>query len=297
MFSVVIPLYNKEHQIRRTLESVLSQTFENFEVVIVNDGSTDKSVEVVSEFKDKRIRLINKPNGGVSSARNMGIQEAHFEWIAFLDADDLWKENKLEKVADVVKDNPDVCWMVSGYQTIKGAKIADHSYAHNGFLDDALDALGNKLSIQTSTVVLRKKYFIADEKLYFPLGINNSEDREVWYRLIFRFPRLYYIQEVLSYYIIDETGGSLNNGTVGNFSFLKLKHRLSNDFDLLTSERKQKFLSFIDKFNNTACWRIWSNIGWRSDFNGFVSNIDEKIMKLFSNYPAFIRLVVFKIRR
>jgi glycosyltransferase involved in cell wall biosynthesis len=83
MFSVIIPLYNKELSISNTIQSVLDQTFQNFEIVIVNDGSTDNSVKEVEKFDDKRIRLIHQENKGVSAARNRGIEEAKYEWIAF----------------------------------------------------------------------------------------------------------------------------------------------------------------------------------------------------------------------
>lgn len=83
MISVVIPLYNKEKQIKRTLQSVLTQTFQDFEIVIVNDGSTDNSTIEVEKIKDSRIRLIHQENAGVSAARNKGIEEAKYELIAF----------------------------------------------------------------------------------------------------------------------------------------------------------------------------------------------------------------------
>ena len=91
MISVVIPLYNKEKQIKRTIQSVLTQTFQDFEIVIVNDGSTDNSTIEVEKIKDSRIRLIHQENAGVSAARNKGIEEAKYELIALLDADDEWK--------------------------------------------------------------------------------------------------------------------------------------------------------------------------------------------------------------
>lgn len=90
MFSVVIPLYNKAQSIKSTLQCVLNQTSGEFEVLIIDDGSTDESVARVNEFSDSRIRLIQKPNGGVSSARNRGIEEARYRYIALLDADDVW---------------------------------------------------------------------------------------------------------------------------------------------------------------------------------------------------------------
>ena len=94
--SVVIPLYNKQNCIRETLRSVLNQSYTDFEVLVVDDGSTDGSLEVVREFSDKRLRIIEKPNSGVSATRNAGIAAAANEWIAFLDADDIWTSFHLE---------------------------------------------------------------------------------------------------------------------------------------------------------------------------------------------------------
>ena len=88
MISVVIPLYNKEASIKQALMSVLSQSYQEFEVVIVDDGSTDNSVAKVEEIQDSRIRLIRQENGGPSKARNTGVKNAKGEWILFLDADD-----------------------------------------------------------------------------------------------------------------------------------------------------------------------------------------------------------------
>src|SRR5690606_15574762 len=102
MFSVIIPLYNKELSVTETLRSVLNQTFTDFEIVIVNDGSTDNSLEIVSKIKDPRITLVNKENGGVSSARNRGIQVAKRDWIVFLDGDDIWFPNHLETLAEMI---------------------------------------------------------------------------------------------------------------------------------------------------------------------------------------------------
>lgn len=89
MISIIIPLYNKAESIKTTLESVLSQSYTDFEVLIIDDGSTDDSKNIVSEIHDDRIRYIYKDNGGVSSARNYGAMNAKSEWLFFLDADDL----------------------------------------------------------------------------------------------------------------------------------------------------------------------------------------------------------------
>lgn len=99
--SIIIPLYNKENCIRDTLDSVLSQSYEDFEIVVVNDGSKDNSVAVVESMCDSRIRLINKENEGVSKTRNRGIKEAKGEWLLFLDADDTMENGCLQALIDL----------------------------------------------------------------------------------------------------------------------------------------------------------------------------------------------------
>ncbi|MDM5272778.1 glycosyltransferase family A protein, partial [Sulfurovum sp. zt1-1] len=107
MFSVVIPLYNKEQYIAKTLESVLLQTFQEYEIIVVDDGSTDKSTFEVKRYNDNRIRLIQQENAGVSAARNRGIEEANYDLIAFLDADDEWLPNHLQELINLRIDYPE----------------------------------------------------------------------------------------------------------------------------------------------------------------------------------------------
>ena len=106
-FSIIIPLYNKERSIRTALESVLGQHYTNFEVIVVNDGSTDNSLKNAESIVDPRIRLLNKPNGGVSSARNRGIKESTGDWIAFFDADDVLYPNALEEYKFLIEQFPE----------------------------------------------------------------------------------------------------------------------------------------------------------------------------------------------
>lgn len=96
-FSVIIPLYNKEGQIKTTLQHVLSQNFVDFEIIIVNDDSTDKSLEIVQSFSDDRITIFSQENQGASSARNFAIKMAKGKYMALLDADDVWYPNHLEE--------------------------------------------------------------------------------------------------------------------------------------------------------------------------------------------------------
>lgn len=110
--SVVIPMYNSEKTVLQTLNSVISQTVLPYEIIVVNDGSTDKSKKVVEQFiienKILPIKLVNKKNGGVSTARNEGIRAAAGNWIALLDSDDEWLPNKLHRQLEVIEKNPQI---------------------------------------------------------------------------------------------------------------------------------------------------------------------------------------------
>lgn len=107
LVSVVIPVYNAENTIAETIESVIKQTFTDFELVIINDGSTDNSSGILYSFTDKRIRIIDIENSGASSARNLGIDNTCGKYISFIDSDDLWEESKIEKQLNALQINKD----------------------------------------------------------------------------------------------------------------------------------------------------------------------------------------------
>ena len=108
--SVVVPLYNKRDQIASTIKSVLQQSFQDFEIIVVDDGSSDGSDEMIADFLDK-IRYVRQSNAGPSAARNKGIEMAKGEYVAFLDADDEWKPGKLQHQMDFLLANPQVQWL------------------------------------------------------------------------------------------------------------------------------------------------------------------------------------------
>lgn len=182
MFSVVIPLYNKEQSIANTIQSVLDQTFQDFEIVVVNDGSTDKSAEIVERINGSRIRLIHQENGGVSSARNRGIKEAVRDWIAFLDGDDLWKVNHLEEVAEMIKLFPNDKVFTTSFEYSDGRKLFKHPRKSKIFKVENYfkEALKESL-IWTSVVTVHKSCF--DKVGAFNPKLSRGEDLDMWARL------------------------------------------------------------------------------------------------------------------
>jgi len=107
LISVIIPVYNGEKTIQETIESVFSQTFPDLELVVINDGSQDKTLEVVSSIQDPRLKVFSYPNAGVAASRNRGFLHSSGQFIAFLDADDLWTADKLEAQLKALQENPE----------------------------------------------------------------------------------------------------------------------------------------------------------------------------------------------
>ena len=200
MFSVVIPLYNKEHTILRTLYSVLTQTYAEYEIIIVDDGSTDGSVALVEErIDDPRLRIIKQSNQGVSVARNRGVGEAKYAHIAFLDADDEWLPSYLAKASEAIKEFPDAgmyCTPALHRSILTGQ---GHFYIVPQYREKILEIDYFKdpkvLGGQTSGVVVSKAAFEDLRNNYegqgFPPGLNLNEDWACFQSIALVYPTIY----------------------------------------------------------------------------------------------------------
>lgn len=187
-FSVIIPLYNKEESVISTVESVLNQTYSHFELIIVNDGSTDNSLNIVQSVKDKRIRIIDQTNSGVSSARNRGIKEALFEYITFLDADDIWFPNCLQEFCKLITDFPKASVFATNYnisgKNLKGNE--DRYYIGDFHLTSAIFmARWNIPVMLTGCVTIQRDCF--DLVGIYNEMVTHGEDVDLWNRLADRF--------------------------------------------------------------------------------------------------------------
>ncbi|MDD0810220.1 glycosyltransferase family 2 protein [Curvibacter sp. RS43] len=189
MITVVIPLYNKVAYIERAVRSVIAQSFEDWELIVVDDLSTDGSKEVVLSIKDPRIRLISlSENGGVSNARNVGVLNASYEWVAFLDADDEFLLNWLDFCCAAIKRYQRDIVITSAYYIDIGSDkflvsgwncIDSHSMQYEFYTGDffQMSLKGNPV-ITSSCVCVPRASLIAFEG--FPVGIKSGEDLTVW---------------------------------------------------------------------------------------------------------------------
>lgn len=127
LISIVVPLYNKEKYIRHTLQTVLSQSFSDYEILVINDGSTDQSLECAKEVRDERIRYFTKENGGPASARNLGVCNAKGRWVMILDADDELEPGILEHFASLIHEHPDCHFFCGTHQFHNGGQLTPYS--------------------------------------------------------------------------------------------------------------------------------------------------------------------------
>ncbi len=209
MFSIVIPLYNKEKQIANTIKSVQSQTFQDYEIIIVNDGSTDNSVEIVKQIDDKRIKLINQKNGGVSSARNTGIKSASFEYISFLDADDFWDKDYLETVFELIQKYPKCSVYALNFKYFfdeKFYRIPIRNGFPNNFKDGIIKnyfeiASKSDPILWSSAVTVKREAILSIDG--FPFGIRAGEDLVTWAKLAAHFDIAFSI--ISKAYFVKET--------------------------------------------------------------------------------------------
>lgn len=206
--SVVIPLYNKAPFIKTTIDSVLNQTYDDYEVVIVDDGSTDNSVEVIkNNYTSEKIRIIQKENGGPSSARNKGVLEAKSEWVVFLDADDMLLPYALEYFSDLIGDHKGINYIVCNYFLgFNGKAKLFSSIRHEGILKNPffLEAV-RELTERPGSSIIKKELLL---QYPFNVKLRRYEDAECQYNIM-RKAKIY--QSFIPVMISDRDASSAAN--------------------------------------------------------------------------------------
>lgn len=189
-FSVVIPLYNKEKHIQRAVNSVLRQEYQNFELIIVNDGSTDGSLNAISHYdKNSKIQIITQDNKGAGAARNKGIHEAKHEYIAFLDADDCWCPDFLAEIHVLINRFPNCGIYATAYQRISYKnKLINHNFKklvanEKGIIENIFYQMAYRVDPLTASSVCIPK-LILKEFDFFPEMIPLQEDLITWIKIL-----------------------------------------------------------------------------------------------------------------
>lgn len=180
--SVIIPLYNKEESIERTINGLLRQTFCDFEIVIVDDGSTDGSLGIVSGIKDKRIKIVSQSNAGPGAARNTGVRNAGADWIVFLDADDELLDDALEFFYDMIRKYPDMDILDSNKYCRRGEILTPMYHPIEGWVSNNMrECYYGRISPGAGFSVFRKTLL---ERNPYDEHIRRFEDAELLLRLL-----------------------------------------------------------------------------------------------------------------
>ncbi|MEK8181048.1 glycosyltransferase family A protein [Flavobacterium buctense] len=210
-FSIIIPVYNKEKFVFKTLKSILAQTYSDYEIIIVNDGSTDNSETIIQSFKDHRIQYFSKENEGVAVARNYGLAKARGEYICFLDADDFWYPIFLETLYSYCKKLPEqkVLACAIEIETIHKTFPAQYSIEQKSDYEivNFFDASQKECVLWTSSSVFHHSVF--EKAGHFDTQIKKGEDTELWIRIGLQYP-IVFIWQILAKYVYDKSSVSRN---------------------------------------------------------------------------------------
>lgn len=292
-FSVVIPAYNIEGYIARAINSVLAQTRPADEIIVVDDGSVDGTAEVIKSFGDK-VRYIYQENRGLSGARNTGIRNAQYEWIAFLDGDDEWLPNHLCKHEEFLQKQEGVSWLYSNYYKClctENRKAIANPYKRSnfmkktGFVNDFFDNVFYKVYPCPQTIVINASVF---KKIgYFDEEQSFAEDIDMWYKIAYMIPEVGYISEPTAIYHLERSGSLMHEYRATKMPLLMALYRkhieLAKKYD-----RDDKF----DKVAAQAmkmCIRSWL---FYDDYATVKSILDEFGYLMSLRYKLFVRLLM-----
>lgn len=291
-FSVIIPLYNKENFIENTIKSILNQTFQDFEIIVVNDGSTDKSEEKVLQFKDDRVRYFNKKNEGVSQTRNFGLTEANADFVAFLDADDYWYPSFLETMHHYCTLFPKQKVFAAAFEIETSKKVFPAAYSIRKTGDFELvnyfRASSKESVILTSGAVFKKSIF--KKTGVFDPNIKSGQDTDLWIRIGIIFPVLF-IWKILVRYTHDENSLSKNKNLMhAKMDFSKFSELEKTDPDL-------KYFLDLNRFSLAIKSKLTHN---KTQFKYYYNEINLKNLglrkRLLLTLPSNILVLLIHIK-
>lgn len=184
-FSIIVPVYDVEDYLRRCIDSLINQSYTNIEIILVNDGSQDKSPQICTEYadSDNRIQVINKRNGGLSDARNFGLKAAKGEFIMFVDSDDYVESDACERFNDIIIKNQGIDIVASNIKGVKGKELKKEMYTllEENKIINSYDFL--RIQLQNSTMFMSacrniyRRLLLIENELYFKVGIYHEDEQ------------------------------------------------------------------------------------------------------------------------
>ena len=289
MISVIIPVYNGEKYLEECLDSILNQIYTNFEIIIVNDGSTDNSLKICRKYqkKDKRIRIINTENHGVSHARNIGIKESKGDYITFVDCDD-----KINSFGDISFLNLD-------YDIVffnKNIEVIDKDY----LIGCIMGLYGNKKTIAGPYSKFFKKSFIDNENLYFNESMMNGEDMFFNIECLLKSKKIKIINQSFYLYRINPYSitNNFNNKIIKNDEFFQKKIydllMIGDNKPIMKDYIAAKKINGIYTISSFIC-RLKKYKEAKKFFNEIDTNIYEISGRVKSDYVSIKQIIIYRL--
>lgn len=247
MISVIIPTYNREKTIKYSINSVLKQTYQNFEIIIVDDASTDRTLNILQEYKDKRIKIIKlKENSGACFARNIGIENAKGKYIAFHDSDDEMLPSRLEiGIKTIEKENVDVIFS-KFIRKYKNKRIDILPNYNLNEITDKIEALLYDNAISTPTILGKVAVF---NNIHFDISFPRFQDWEIGLRIVENY-KIYYIDEVLLIAHVQADSITQNYGK--SIVALNKMHKKYQNYFLNNKYLEEKYFKLLGEFKSRA---------------------------------------------
>jgi len=285
LVSIIIPAYNAEKYITDTINSVIAQTYKNWEIIIVNDGSTDNTEKVIRQgFTDERIKYYYQKNAGVSFARNFGMTKSEGEFIAFLDADDGWEPTNLEKKVSVFNGRRDVDWVFSDMYNADD-NLKKTGIAPIGTDDDILRKIllwqGEVVPGPCSNIIIRRKCYT--EGICFDENLSTAADQDLCIQLAFKYKGKRIAEPLFIYRILP-----------GSMSRSLFKMEKDHIYVYKKAAKNSMFYSWA--FKRECFANLYMNLGgswWvngKNKFKGAYFGI-----RAFISYPPCILKIIKKL--
>ncbi|MBO5007743.1 MAG: glycosyltransferase family 2 protein [Clostridia bacterium] len=285
MFSVILPVYNGEHYIANAVNSVLAQSFMDWELIVVNDGSKDHTLDILNRYQaDTRIHIINQENGGVSVARNNAMKAAKGDYFAFLDADDLWYDNHLQTMHELITEYPDAGLYATFAQVNlqNGKVVKSCNYFKNNpgtvyledFYDEYIKDKSVKVFVPTSTCISRAAY---DKVQGYPVGCKIGEDLEHDLRVAAYFP-VVITDRITSVYEKRYSTATKDVSFDPDWGFFDKVNELYED-ETIPASKRENIKTIMQWFAMRRC-RHYIIDGDKKKAREVFKNMDKKAVKL-----------------
>ena len=296
-FSVIMPLYNKAAYVEKAISSVLEQTYSHYELIVVNDGSTDNSAILAEELLKEvpNARLINQENAGVAVARNNGVAQAKGDYVCFLDADDWWDVSLLQEMQQFIKDYPEAGIWGTNYWYVKKGKTHVAVSCETGYINYP------KLYAETSVMPLTSISVCIEKKLFaklggFPLGIKLGEDFLLWSKIALHH-KVAFLNKAVAYYNNDIPASlrATRNLHAPEFHMLfkmqYLESVVENENSVL--ENKADWKQLLDKLRVNGLLEYWMSNEYHDKAKQELTKVDwsKQPTKVYKIYKTPIWLL------